>query len=46
MRVDLIFTLNPFRANNTRTLRIRLLLFSTTCFGRSFDHHHVEDTST
>jgi len=46
MRADLIFTHNPFHTNNTRTLHIRLLLFSTTCFGRSFDHHQVEDTST
>jgi len=30
MLVDLIFTHTPFHTNNTRTLHIRLLLFSTT----------------
>jgi len=45
MRVGLFFTHTPFHTNNTRTLHIRLLLFSMTCFGRSFDHHQVEGAS-
>jgi hypothetical protein len=36
---------NPNK-HNTSTLHDRLLLLSTSCFVRSFDHQQVEDTST
>jgi hypothetical protein len=36
---------NPYK-HNTHTLHVLLLLFSTSCFDRSFDRHESEDTNT